>query len=279
MTTIKLWLSTFRSTLTSVAAFLVFALLYAILLATFFKFVWTREATVWQVFLTYSFMVLIPFEFYFFQAAIIDRVRQRRFAWLAIFVDALKFFVATIPVLLLGWLVYYLLHKLQLRYPAPPVPNWPAGVAPPAQPTHWPSLIFATLKFFLLGVLLPLTAIHLWISIAGGEVRGLFAGGASSLFKRIGRALAAAVAFDSVLIYGIGLLLFFVIPYAVLFVPFNPGGNKTDFAVFVLRLFLSFLFSLIGWVVTISALTRNSIETAPAVPPDRSPAVAAEAAA
>src|SRR4051812_46413856 len=161
MTTIKLWLSTLRSTFTNVGALGIYALLYGLLLLTFFKFVWTREATVWQVFITYAFMVLIPFEFYLFQAAIIDRVRDQRFRWGAIVIDAVKFLVVTIPVLLLAWLVYYLLNKLQLRYPAPLAPAWPAGVTPPAQPTHWPSLVLATLRFFLLGVLLPLTAIHL----------------------------------------------------------------------------------------------------------------------
>jgi hypothetical protein len=130
-----------------------------------------------------------------------------------------------------------------------------------------------------MGVALPLTAIHFWIAIAGGEVRTLFAGGAASLFKRIGAAIARAFASESVLIYALGLLIFFVIPYAVLFVPFNPKGNKTDFVFFVLRLLLTFIFSLIGWVVTISALTRNTLENSPAPAPDRSPAVAVEAAA
>src|ERR1043166_9221915 len=75
MTTFKLFLSTIKTTLTSLPALAIYALIYALLLATFFKFIWTREATVWQVMVTYSFMVLIPAEFFIFQAAIIDRVR------------------------------------------------------------------------------------------------------------------------------------------------------------------------------------------------------------
>jgi hypothetical protein len=108
--------------------------------------------------------------------------------------------------------------------------------------------------------------------MAGGEVRTLFAGG--TFFKRIGNALARALAFESVLIYALGLVFFFVIPYAILFVPFTPKGNKTDFAFFILRLVLSFIFSLIGWVITISALTKNSLETSLEPSPDKSPAVA-----
>ena len=278
MSTIKIFFSTIKNTLTSLPALAVFTLIYALLLAAFFKFLWTREATVWQVFITYALMVLIPALFFIYQAAIIGRARDLKFRWSAILVDALKFFVATIPVLLVAWLLSYLLNKWQLRFPAPALPALPAGTAPATpRPLHWPTLIFASLRFVLLGVALPLTAIHLWISLAGGEVRTLFAGGA--FFKRIGTALGRALAFESVLIYALGLVIFFVIPYAILFVPFTPKGNKTDFAFFVLRLVLSFIFSLIGWLVTVSALTRYSLETSPEPSPGKSPAIAVEAAA
>ena len=280
VTTLRLWFSTIKTTLTNLPALAVFALVYALLVAAFFKFIWTREATVWQVFITYVLMVLIPALFFIFQATIIDRVRDQKFRWPAILIDAVKFFVASIPMLLLAWLIAYLLNKWQLRYPAPTLPSLPIGSGPPTpQPAHWPSLIFATLRFVLLGVALPLTTIHVWIAIAGGEVRNLFAGGAASFFKRLSAAMTRAFASESVLIYALGLLLFFVIPYAVLFIPFTPKGNKTDFAFLILRLALTFVFGLIGWVVTISALTRNSRETSPDTPPERSPAVAVEAAA
>lgn len=265
-TTLKLWLSTIRTTLTNVGALIVFAIIYAILLATFFRFIWIREATVWQVFVTYAFMILIPAEFFIFQAAIIDRVRDQKFRWRAIVTDALKFFVATIPMLLVAWFVYYLLNKIAVRFPPPVVQTLPVVPGPPKPQTlHWPTLIFATLRFVLWGVALPLATIHLWIAVAGGEVRSLFDGGAKPFLKRIGSAVARAFASESVLIYALGLIVFFVLPYAVLFVPFSPKGNKTDFVMFILRLLLCFIFSLIGWVVTISALTKSSTETAPAM--------------
>ena len=280
MKPIKLWFSTIKSTLTNLPALAVFALIYLLLLATFFKFIWTREATVWQVMVTYSFMVLIPAEFFIFQAAIIDRVRDGKFGWRTILIDAVKFFILTIPVLLIAWLVNYLLNKWQLRYPPPVVPSLPiASQPPPLQLIHWPSLIFATLRFVLLGIALPLATIHFWIAFAGGEVRALFAGGAAPFFKRFGAPLRRAFASESVLIYALGLFIFFMIPYAVLFLPITVKGNKTDFALFIVRLLATFVFSLIGWVVTISALTRNSLGTAPDGSPDRSPAVAMEAAA
>lgn len=265
-TTLKLWINTIKTTLTNIGALVVFAILYALLLLIFFRFIWIREATVWQVFVTYTFMILIPLLFFIFQAAIIDRVLDQRFRWRVILIDALKFLAITIPVLLVGWLLYYLLNKIALRFPAPVVQVLPAAQsASKPQALHWPSLLFATLRFVLLGVALPLATIHLWIVVAGGEVRSHFSGGAQPLFKRMGSAISRAFGSESVLIYALGLIVFFVLPYAALWIPFTPKGNKTDFAVFIARLFLTYIFSLIGWVVTISALTRSTVETAPAV--------------
>ena len=260
MTGVKLFLNAIKSTFTHIGALAVFAALYALLLAAFFRFIWIREATVWQVLFTYALMILIPALFFIYQAAIIDRTREQRFRWPAIVIDAIKFLVATIPVLLIAWLIHYLLNKIAGRYPAPVPTLLSVTPGPPrTQPVHWPSLIFASLRFVLWAVALPLTAIHLWIAIAGGDVRSLFAGGGGGFFRRVGRAVARAFSADSVLIYALGLILFFVLPYVILTPVFTIKGNKTEFAVFTLRLVLSFIFSLIGWVITISALAKSDI--------------------
>jgi len=126
---------------------------------------------------------------------------------------------------------------------------------------------------------LPLAAIHLWIATAGSDLRKWIDQGAKPFLKRIGSALATAFGPESVLIYALGLIVFVVLPYTMLFVPFSPKGSKADFAAFILRLVLTYIFTLIGWVVTISALTKNSGDPSPAPSPDRSPAVALEATA
>jgi len=279
MTTIKLFLNSIKWTLTNLGALVVFAILYAILLATFFRFIWIREATVWQVLLTYTFLILIPFEFFLYQAAIINRAREQKFRWRAILIDALKFFIGAIPVLLVAWLLYYLLNKIGGRFPAP-ITILPIAPGAPAKPppVHWPTLLLTTLRFILMGVALPLAAIHLWIGCAGGEIRSLFASGAQPL-KRVGAAFARAFSSDSVLIYALGLIIFFVLPYLILVPTFTIKGNKTEFAVFVLRLVLTFVFTLVGWVVTLSALVRLSLEESPAVAPQPIRDAPAEAAA
>ena len=280
MTTIlKLWFSSIATTFANVAALLVFAIIYAFLLVACYIFISVQEATIWQVFVTYALMVLIPIGFFILQASIINRELDQKLNWRVILIDALKFLAVTIPVLLVVWLLYYLLSKLSARYPAPVVEVLPASQAAPpttqtplpTPPLHWPSLIFTTLRFVLLGVAFPLATIHLWIAVAGGGFRTLFKDGVKSLFKRIGSALARAFSPDSVLVYGLGLIIFFVLPYVTLVPTFKLNGNKTEFAFFGLRLLLSFLFSLVGWVITLTALAR----TVPGLPPEVSaPAVA-----
>ena len=259
MTTLKLWLSSIATVFANFGALLVFAIIYAFLLVASYVFISIREATVWQVLVTYALMILIPIGFFTLQAAIINRAIDQKLRWRVILIDALKFLVVTILVLLAVWLLNYLLNKVSARYPAPVVQiPPPSKVAPQTTPTtpplHWPSLIFATLRFVLWGVAFPLAAIHLWIAIAGGEFRTLFA---KSIFKRAGSSLARAFSADSVLIYGLGLIIFFVLPYVILVPAFRFNGNKTEFAFFSLRLLASFVFSLVGWVLTLTAFARN----------------------
>jgi hypothetical protein len=292
MTILKLWFSTIATTIANFGALLVFAIIYAALLVASYFFISIREATIWQVLITYALMILIPLGFFTLQASIINRVLDQKFRWRVILIDALKFLAVTILVLLVVWLLYYLLNKISARYPAPvevaatnpatrqapptptptpatrqapptPTPT-PASTPAPTPPLHWPSLIFTTLRFVLLGVAFPLATIHLWIAIAGGGVRTLFRGGAKSFFKRIGSALTRTFSADSVLLYGLGLILFFVLPYVILVPTFTIKGSKTEFVVFGLRLLLSFLFSLVGWVITLTALAK----VVPGSPPE-----------
>jgi hypothetical protein len=108
----------------------------------------------------------------------------------------------------------------------------------------------------LFAVALPLAAIHLWIEVTARNVRATFAGGAKPFLKRIGAAMARAFASESVLTYGLGVIIFALLPYLFLFLPLTVKGNKTDFTVFILRLVLVFVCTLLGWVVTLTTLVR-----------------------
>src|SRR6185369_15506250 len=126
MTILKLWLRTIATTFANPGALLVFAAIYAVLLVASYLFISVREATVWQVFVTYTLMILIPLSFFILQASIIDRELDQKLRPRVILIDTLKFLAVTIPVLLLVWLLYYLLNKFAARYPAPIVAVAPA---------------------------------------------------------------------------------------------------------------------------------------------------------
>src|ERR1700686_4737617 len=121
MNTIRTFIGATKSLLTNPGALAVLAVLYALLLATLSGFISIREATVWQVVLTIFFLVLIPIEFFVLQAAILQHARAEKFLWKQIARDAIKLAVVTIPIVLLGFLVSYLLNQWQGAYP-PPVP-------------------------------------------------------------------------------------------------------------------------------------------------------------
>src|SRR5256885_10548427 len=61
--TLQTWLDSARAVLRDARALAIFAGLYALLLVTLYIFIATREATVWQVLITYAFLVLMPAEF------------------------------------------------------------------------------------------------------------------------------------------------------------------------------------------------------------------------
>lgn len=263
MIALKRFLETARTTLANPRALAIFAGLYALLLASLYTFISTREATVWQVAVTLFLLVIVPLEFFVLQSAILNRGRAGKFPWAQILRDALKLAVVTIPILLLAWALWALLNKWQLRYPAPLPPITFPATAPKMQPIHWPSLIFATVRGLLFGVLLPLAAIHLWIEVAGRSVRDAVGGGGQAVLKRLGNVFARAFASESVFTYALGLIFFVAIPYALLFIPLTAKGTKTDFAIFIARLLFAFLFTLIGWIVTLTALSRNASESSP----------------
>ena len=280
MDAIKHFLENARTTITNLRALAIFAGLYALLLVTFYIFIATREATVWQLLNTYGFLVLMPAEFLVLQSAIIERGREEKFLWRQIVRGAIKLFIATIPVVVIALVFWALIDKFQLHYPAPKAALAESlRGAPKPQPLHWPTVIFATIRFLLFAIALPLATIHLWIRVARGDVRTLFSGGAEATVKRIGRWLARAFASDSVLMYALGAILFAFIPYAILFIKISPKGTKTDFAVFIAQVLIAFCFSLIGWIVTVTALSKLNTQTSIANVPQRAPSTTAEAPA
>ena len=276
ITTLKLWFESLRKTLTNPRALLIFIGLYALLLVSFYFFISTREATVLQVFATYALLLLVPAEFFVLQAAILEFARDHKFVLKRIMVDAIKIAAVTIPIVIIGALLWWLMNKLQAaRYFAPP-PIAFAPTPPKTQP-HWPTLLITTLRFVLFGIAFPLATIHLWIEASACDVRASFAGGLKTIFGTIRRALARAFSSESVFAYGLGLVLFVLAPFLILVPRLTFSGTKTGYVAFVLQVVVAFVLILIGWVVTVSTLARaNPIEEAIEI---KTPATVAESPA
>lgn len=256
----SIWQTT-RSLFSQRASLAIFAGLYVLLLAVLYGFIAIREATVWQVLLTLLFVALAPVIFFLLQAAIIDHARTGHIDWPQALRDSTKLALVAVPVILLGLGIMWVLNRWQRHFPAPyfnPVIFDPAGNQGRAiPPLHWPTVLFASLRALIFGILLPLALIHLWVAVAGQNLLAFVRGGRVFL-RRLGHILGRAFAPGSVLIYTVGLIFFGLIPYQLLFVHVLVPGTKRELIVFTVRIVLVFLFILLGWIITLATFSRTN---------------------
>jgi branched-subunit amino acid transport protein AzlD len=182
--------------------------------------------------------------------------------------DFVKVLLLAVPVAVLAVLFVYLLGKLQGWLPKVDESHvsMVAGVAVerPA-PLHWQEALLSSSWLLLLGFVLPLAAAHLWLSAARV--------GLTATLKGFHRVLGRAFAPRSVLVYAVGLFLFGMMPYFVLYTRTPLTSGWAEVTVFGLRLALVFALTLVGWVVTLGALARVT------PPEDGAPVVAEPAPA
>lgn len=242
-------------------ALLALLLLYTVMLASLYFFIAVREASVWQVLVTFLLAALIPLLFFVIQVIGVRYVEsgvgtKDLLRWSAR--DFWKLLVATVPLLLLAWLLAYIFGKFQVSVPAVAtdaganVAARPAAVPTAAELFSWKEVILTTLRFLIFWLVLPLLAIHVWISAARRGLKGAF--------LNAGRVLAGALAPGAVLVYTIGLLFFGVIPYFLITTTYTRGGAWTQLSLLGARLLVASLFMLFGWLITLGALSIISPE-------------------
>jgi MFS family permease len=253
--------------------------LYVALIASIFFFITTRVATLWQLFVTGASFLLAPLLFFVVQAAgagyAVGHRRARSLARHAAR-SFMQVLLVSIPFILLAVLSVYLLDKLERRVQLSPEERArieyarsnaqadeaesasAAEASRPKPPVRWKYLFVSALRLFVLGIFLPLAAMHLWLAVARD---GLFAA-----FARIHRHLARAFSAQSLFTYGVGMIVFALIPYFLITKRTPVSNNMLELAIFGARIFLAFSLMLFGWVMTLTALADAGRQTATAEP-------------
>jgi len=257
-----------RDLVRSPRALAVLVALYFALVASVFFFITTREATLWQLFVTGATALLAPLLFFVVQAACASYAVGHRSAGALVRQTArsfLKVLVVSIPFILLAVLSVYLLDKLERRVQLSPEERARAEYARDMQseeressssseasarkpPVRWKYLLVSALRLFVLGLFLPLAAMHLWLVAARD--------GLGAAFARFHRHLIRAFSAQSVLTYGVGMIVFALIPYFLITKRTPVESNTLELLIFGARIFLAFSLMLFGWVMTLTALAR-----------------------
>lgn len=259
-------------------ALAVLSLLYLATLAGAYLFFATGVATTGQLIVSAATALAAPLLLLILLAAAAHSAREGITAGALVrrsLADFWKLLLVALPLLALALLAVYLLGKLEGYLPKPeeasaaretlggPSPR----ATPPPRPLYWREALVSTLRLLLLGVALPLAAAHLWLSTARE--------GLKATIKGMHRVLARAFAPQSVLIYAVGLFVFGLMPYLIIFTRTTVGGAWGELLLFGLRLALAFAFTLWGWAITLGALARSTPGPGAAVeePPPAQPPV------
>ncbi|HEX8338388.1 MAG TPA: hypothetical protein VF621_16840 [Pyrinomonadaceae bacterium] len=234
---------------------LLVAAVYGLLLASVHYFFATGVANAWQLTVTAVTAGAAPLLFFLFQAAAVNaalpeatagRIARRapRDLW--------KVLLLAVPVACAAVLFVYLLGKLEGWLPKAAATAHQSGVVSVsgAKPTplRWQEALLSTSWLALLGLVLPLAAAHLWLSAARV--------GLAATLKGFHRVVGRAFAPRSVFVYSVGLDLFGLMPYFVLFTRTSFTTGWSELALFGLRLALALFLTLVGWLVTLGALAR-----------------------
>ena len=200
---------------------LMFAAFTGMLLAGWL-FVSTREATIPQLVLTMTVVVIAPALFFVLQAASVTYTTGPLTRELVR--NCLRLIVVTVPVIGIAALGAYGLSKVN----------------------SWTTVVTAS-RYLLIGVVAPLLAIQLWVAVSGDGLR--------SLLRKLRRVAAQAFTPQALIVYVCGFMIFAVIPYVLITLKISSERAWLEFSFLMLRLSTSALLILLGWVTTVGAIS------------------------
>ena len=215
-------LSATRSLLRNRRALLLMIAAYAGLLLAIYLFVSTREATISQLILTLVAVISAPALFFVLQAVSVSYAGNPTSRGLV--KKTLKLIAVSVPVLALTLLTLYGLSKIQ---------------------TH-PTVVTAV-RYLLLAVITPLLAIQLWIAGSNSRLR--------DSVKNLRKVLRSTFAPQSMFVYACGFLIFAIVPYYLLQGKIPVQRPWLELSLLILRIGVSALLILLGWVTTVGAIS------------------------
>ena len=236
-------------------ALLLLAAVYALLLASVYFFFNVGVASTWQLFVTALTAAAAPLLLLLLLSAATKAAlpgATTRGLARGNLRGMLSTLALALPVVALAVLFVYLLDKLPGWLPkieeAPLQPGAGVTVGERPVPLHWQETLTSSLWLLLLGFALPLVAAHLWLAAARD--------GFKATLKGLHRVVARAFAPKSVLVYTLGLFVFGMMPYFVVYTRTAVANGTAEVLLFGLRLALAFALTLAGWVITLGALAR-----------------------
>lgn len=221
---LKAMFSAVRLLVQSPRVFLTLLVTWAALLIAVYLFASTREATIFQVVLTLVLGMAAPALFFVLQAVSVTYAERPVVRIRQIVIDCLKLIVVSVPVITITFLVIHALNKIQSHV-----------------------TLATTVRYLLIAVVAPMLAIQLWIATSNSGPR--------SLVKGLHRVLARAFAPQSMFVYGLGFLIFAVIPFLTLQIGIRSEHAWVELSVLIVRLAVSATLILLGWVTTVAALS------------------------
>jgi len=231
-------------------ALMISLLLYAALVGALYLFFTTREATSLQVALNLLLPIAAVTLFFLIQAMGLSYVRIGVGAGYLLkraLKDCWKILVASLPPILLAWLIVYLFGKVDQTFFSGPGANGSKALV-------WGAVAVHAAQIFLLYFLLPMIAIHLWIA----TVRE----GVAAAFKGFGRAVARSFSPRALLIYALICAVFGTIIYFLLFKKVTFKSEWTELWAVGIKTALALLMAFLGWLLTLGSIAEMTARRA-----------------
>jgi len=225
-------------------ALLISFLLYAAMVGAIYLFFNIREATALQVALNLILPIVAVALFFLIQAMGLSYMRIGVGAGYLLkrsLSDCWKILLASLPLILLAWLIVYLFGKVDQTF-------FSESLTADSGARTWGRVAVHAVQIFLLHCFLPLIAIHLWIA----TVRE----GALAAYKSFRHSVTRALAPRSLLIYAVICAVFGGVVYFLLFKQATFKGAWTQLWAVGIKTALAFLIGFIGWLLTLGSITE-----------------------